>query len=95
MLWTNIFRAVILTAALLAIAFGCGFHMAFKQQRNEIETMSDQQKAVAEINNNKFKSQADQIDILSRNLDDAQQRIKDQGDAFEQKNESKRMSRLP
>jgi predicted nucleic acid-binding Zn-ribbon protein len=49
--------------------------------------MSDQQKADAQVAGNKFKYQQDQIENLSKDLEDAQQRIKDQDDALSDQKE--------
>ena len=45
--------------------------------------MNEQQKAESQVNNNKFKYQQDQIERLSKDLEDPDQQIKDQKTAYE------------
>lgn len=88
--WGNIFRGIFLIAGIIVIAFNAQLYILCKQQQNEINTMSDQQKIEAQVNTNKFKYQQDQIEHLSKDLEDAQQQIKNQDDALaDQKEESK------
>ena len=80
MIWTNIFRAIILIMGIAVLAFNARLYVLCKQQRIEINTISDQQRIEAQVDNNKFKYQQDQIEDIGRDLEDAQQQIKNQHD---------------
>jgi len=80
--WVNIFRVIISLIGIIVIAFDAELYILCKQQGNTINTMSDQQKVELQVNSNKFKYQQDQIDHLSKDLEDAQQQVKDQKNAL-------------
>lgn len=87
--WGNIFRGILLIIGIGAMIFMAELYIVCKQLRNEIDTISDQQKVDAQVNSNKFKYQQDQIEGLIRDLDDAQQQIKGQNDAMLQEIEKR------
>jgi len=83
------FKFIILFIGLLVIAFNAQLYNVFEQQKNEINTMNDLQKTDEQVNSNKFKYQQDQIERLGKDLEDAQQQIKDQKDALLQEAEKR------
>ncbi len=77
--WANIFKVIILIIGIIVVAFNAQLYILCKQQ-----------KAEAQVNSNKFKYQQDQIERLSKDLEDARQQIKNQNDVLaDQKDESK------
>jgi len=87
--WANIFRIVILIIGIIVLSFDALLYNFFKQQRNGINALSDQQKIEVQVNGNKFKYQQDQIERINKDLDDARQQIKDQKDALLQEVEKR------
>ncbi len=80
--WANIFRGIILIMGIIVIAFNAQLYILCKQQKNGIDAISDRQKLEAQVNGNKFQYQQDQIEHLSKDLEDARQQIKNQNDAL-------------
>ena len=88
--WGIILRVIIFIISIAVIAFNAEIYIFCKQERKELDAMSDQQKMEAVANSKKIKYQQDQIDHLTKDLEDSQQQIKDQNDALnEQKEENK------
>jgi len=77
-LWLNIFRVLILIIGIIALAFDALLYNFCEKQKSELSAWSDRQKLESQVNGNKFKFQQDQIDRLSKDLEDAQQQINDQ-----------------
>lgn len=89
-LWNNIFKAVILIIGVIVIAFNAQLYIYCKQQRAAIDSIRDKQDVESEFNIDKFKYLQDQIDRISKDLEDVQQQIKDLKDALgDQKDENK------
>lgn len=80
--WGNIFTVIILIIGIILIAFNAELYILCKQQKNEINAMSDQQNVELQLSKNRFKYQQDQIEHISKDLEDAQQQIKDQKSAL-------------
>jgi chromosome segregation ATPase len=78
--WGNLFRLIILMIGFIVLFFVAQLYNIYKQQKNEITVMSDQQKVEALVNSHRFKYQQDQIEDLKKNLEDAGQQIKEQKD---------------
>jgi len=87
--WVNIFRVIILIIGIIVLAFNVELYIFCKQLRMETDIMSKQQQIEAQANSNKFKDQQDQIERLSKDLENAQQQIKDQNDALLQEVEKR------
>ena len=77
-LWANIFKVILLVIGIVVIAFNAQLYNFCKQQKAQLNSIKDRQDVEAEFNTNKFKYQADQIERLSKDLEDARQQIKDQ-----------------
>ena len=63
-------------------AINAELYNSFEQQKSVIDKMSDEQKIDSQVSSNKFKYQQEQIEHLSKDLESAQQQIKDQNDAL-------------
>ncbi len=88
--WINIFRVIILIIGIIVLSFDVLLYNFYEQQRTALNSMRDQQEVESEFNSNKFKYQQDQIDRISKDLEDADQQIKGQNGALsDQKDESK------
>ena len=73
---------------LFVLSFNMLLYKSFEQQKNIIVTIVEQQKADVQSNTDKFKSQQNQIDHLSKDLDEVHQQMKSQDDSLvEAKNE--------
>ena len=71
---------------MIVIAFNVLLYIFCEKQKNDINTISDQQKVETQVNTNRFKYQQDQIEHLSKDLEDARQQIKNQNvGLFDQK----------
>ena len=73
--WGNFFKVIIFIIGIMVLSFNVLLYNAFERQKNEINTISDQQKAEAQVNSNKFKYQQDQIESLSKDLEDENKSI--------------------
>ena len=80
--WINIFKVFILITGLVAMIFEAQLYILFKHQKNELESVKSKLDVESEFNSNKFKYQADQIERLSKDLEDSLQMIRDQKDAL-------------
>jgi len=80
--WENIFRVIIFIIGVGLIAFSVRIYVLFRQQANEIDAMHSQQRVEEKMTSNKLKGQEDQMDHLSKDLDDAKEQVKDQKDAL-------------
>ena len=80
--WTIIFRVIIGIIAVAVIAFNVLLYTYCKQQRTELNSVRDKQDVEAEFNSNKFKFQQEEIERISKDLEMAQQQIKDHNDAL-------------
>jgi len=78
MLWVNIFRGIILVIGIIVIAFDAELYISCKKQKVELNSMKDRLDVETEFNGHKFKYQQEQIESLSRDLEDAQRQIKNQ-----------------
>ena len=58
------------------IAFNVLLYNSFEQQKKDINAIKDKQDVEAEFNSNKFKYQQDQIERISKDLEDASSRSK-------------------
>jgi len=72
----KIFRIIILLIGLMIIAFNVQLYNLFEQQKSTLSAIKDKQDVEAEFNSNKFKYQADQIERVSKDLEDAKSRSK-------------------
>ena len=66
----------------MIIAFNVQLYNLFEQQKSTLSAIKDKQDVEAEFNSNKFKYQADQIERVSKDLEDAKEQIQDQSDAL-------------
>ena len=73
--WGNFFKVIIFIIGIMVLSFNVLLYNSFERQKNEINTISDQQKAEAQVNSNKFKYQQDQIESLSKDLEDENKSI--------------------
>jgi chromosome segregation ATPase len=80
--WINIFRVVVLIIGIIVLSFDVLLYNICEQQKTELSSMKDQQEVESEFNANKFKYQQDQIDRISKDLEDAQQQIRNQNDVL-------------
>ena len=74
-LWVNFFKVIIFIIGVIVLSFNVLLYNSFERQKNEINTISDQQKAEAQADSNKFKYQQDQIERLSKDLEDENKSI--------------------
>ena len=74
----KIFRIFILVVAVVFIIIGVQIYNAFEQQHQRLSSLKDKLDAEAEFNTNKFKYQEDQIERISKDLDDAHHQLNDQ-----------------
>ena len=81
-LWDIVFRVIILIMGVIVIAFNGELYIYCKQERVELNSVKDKQDVEAEFNSNKFRYQEDQIERLSKSLEDARRQIDDQKDAL-------------
>ena len=81
-LWENIFRVIILIMGIVVIVYNAQLFIYCKEQRTQLSSIRDKQDIEAEFNSNKFKYQQDQIERISKDLEDARQQIKGQKDAL-------------
>lgn len=88
--WENIFKVFILIIGIVVIAFNVQLYLFCKNQKVELDSIHDQQQTQEEFNTNKFKYQQDLIEHLSKDLDLAQQQIKDQTDRLSEYQEALR-----
>jgi chromosome segregation ATPase len=77
-LWANILKAVVLIAAVVSIVFNVLLYNFCERQKDAINALSDQQKAQFEADSHQFKDQQNQIERISKDLENAAQQIKDQ-----------------
>ncbi len=83
----TVFKVIILIIGIIVIAFNALLYNFCEKQKMQIEIIGKQQQIEAQVNNNKFKYQQEQIESLGKDLDRDQQQIKDQKDALaDQKN---------
>jgi chromosome segregation ATPase len=81
-IWDIIFRVIILIIGVIVIGFNVLLYNFCKQQKEGLNSVRDKQEVESEFNNNKFKYQQDQIERISKDLDDVRQQIKDQNDSI-------------
>ena len=73
--WVNFFKVIIFIIGVIVLSFNVLLYNSFERQKNEINAISEQQKAEAQVNSNKFKYQQDQIESLSKDLEDENKSI--------------------
>ena len=71
-----IFRSILIIIGAIVIAFNVLLYRFCEQQRAELNSVRDKLEVESEFNSNKFKYQQDQIERISKDLEDAQQQIK-------------------
>jgi chromosome segregation ATPase len=75
---------IVLAIGVVGVAFTAQLYLLCKEQRGELDTLSDKQKVDSQISNNKFTYQQDQIGHLTKDLENARQEIKAQQDTLDQ-----------
>ena len=80
--WDTIFKLLFLIFGVAVLSFNILLYNSFEHQKTELNSIKDKQDVEAEFNSNKFKYQSDQIERLSKNLEDAQQQINEQKDGL-------------
>jgi len=81
-IWVNIFRGVILIIGVAAIGFDVLLYNSFEKQKMASDLINNQQQIEAKVNANKFKYEQEQMERLSKDLEDSNQKVKDQKDAL-------------
>jgi hypothetical protein len=87
-LWDIIIKVAILVIAVGVIGFDLLLYKSFENQKSELSSVKDKQDVEAEFNSNKFKFQQDQIDRISKDLEDAQKQLKEEKIALDDQNNS-------
>lgn len=86
--WANFFRLIVLILGIIVVSFDALLYNFCEKQNTELNAIKDKQDVEAEFNSNKFKYQEDQIERVSKGLEDAQQQIKDQKDVLAEQKEA-------
>jgi chromosome segregation ATPase len=77
-----IFRGILLIMGIIVLSFNVLLYNFCEQQKNVAGMMSAQQKVESQVSSNKFKYQEEQIEGLSKDIAEARQQIKNQGDVL-------------
>ena len=54
--WVNFFKVIIFIIGVIVLSFNVLLYNSFERQKNEINAISEQQKAEAQVNSNKYGS---------------------------------------
>ena len=76
------FKGLILIIGVLAIAFDVLLYNSCEKQKMETEIIKKQQQVETQANDNKSKYQQEQIERITKNLENLEQQIKDQNDSL-------------
>ena len=76
------FKGLILIIGVLAIAFDVLLYNSCEKQKMETEIIKKQQQLETQANDNKSKYQQEQIERITKNLENLEQQIKDQNDSL-------------
>jgi len=75
-------KGLILIIGVLAIAFDVLLYNSCEKQKMETEIIKKQQQLETQANDNKSKYQQEQIERITKNLENLEQQIKDQGESL-------------
>jgi DNA repair exonuclease SbcCD ATPase subunit len=87
-LWDNIFQVVTIIIGVMLIAFNVLLYNFGEKQKVETATINKQEQIEAQVTSNQFKYQQEQIERLGKDLESAQQQIKDQNDGLAQQKDA-------